>query len=273
MQRADVAQVQGVADQRAHARAAGRRLDAAGAGEADEIPDDEEVVGEAQLVDDLQLALQPRHHLGRERALGAALGVAGIALVEPFQAQLPQVAGRGGVFRQAEDGEVPLAQLQLDVDAVGDLLAAAEGLLLAGKGGVHLLGAAEVELVALHLHAVGIAAELAGVHAQQHVLGLGVVAEDVMDVAGGHQRQAHAVGQVHRRLQCHPLHFQIVVLNLDEVAVAEEFVEPGGGFPGLLPGWPLRRPPAGGSTRWRRSRSGKAAPRGGPLATRGRCGA
>ena len=48
LQRADVAEVQGVGDQRAHARAAGRGLDALGAGEAHEVPDDEKVVGETR---------------------------------------------------------------------------------------------------------------------------------------------------------------------------------------------------------------------------------
>ena len=137
-------------------------------------------------------------------------------------------------LRQAEDGKVPPAQLQLDIHAVGDLLAPPQGLFLAGKGGVHLLGAAEIELVAVHPHAVGVGAELARVHAQQHVLGLGVLAEHVMDVAGGHQGQAHAVGQVDGRLHGHALDFQVVVLDLDEVAVAEELVEPGGRLPGLL---------------------------------------
>ena len=65
LQRADVAQTQGVGDQRAHARAAGRGLDALLPGETDEVPHDQEVVGKAQLVDDPQLALEPGHHLRR----------------------------------------------------------------------------------------------------------------------------------------------------------------------------------------------------------------
>ena len=72
LQRADVAQVQRVADQRADARAAGRGRDALRPGEADEVPDDQEVVGEAELVDDVQLAVEPGDDLVGELAVGPA---------------------------------------------------------------------------------------------------------------------------------------------------------------------------------------------------------
>ena len=129
---------------------------------------------------------------------------------------------------------MPLAQLQFDVDAVGDFLGAAQGVVQAGKRGIHLLGAAQIELVALHPHAVGVGAELARVDAQQDVLGLGVLAVDVMNVAGGHQRDAQPLGDLRRPLHRHPLRLQVVVLDLDVVVVAEEFSIPGGDFGGLF---------------------------------------
>ena len=58
LQRADVAELQRVAHQRADARAAGRAGNVCSRGEADEVPDDEEVVGEAELVDHVQLAVE-----------------------------------------------------------------------------------------------------------------------------------------------------------------------------------------------------------------------
>ena len=57
-QRADVAQIQRVGHQRADARSAGRGRNALLAGEADEVPDDQEVVGETQLVDHVQFAIE-----------------------------------------------------------------------------------------------------------------------------------------------------------------------------------------------------------------------
>lgn len=60
LQRTDVAQVQRVSHQRADARSAGRGRDAALAGETDEIPHDQEVVGEAERVDHVELARAAR---------------------------------------------------------------------------------------------------------------------------------------------------------------------------------------------------------------------
>ena len=51
---------------------------------------------------------------------------------------------------------------------------------------------------------------------------------DVVGVAGGDQRQAHPLGDLDRRFHGQPLDLQAVVLDLDEVAVAEDAVEPGG---------------------------------------------
>ena len=253
-QRTDVAQSQGVGDQRPHAGAAGRRLDALGAGEADEIPDDEEVVGEAELVDHVEFTIQPRHHLGRQLPIDASPRIVGVSLPQPFEAQLPQPVFRGDVLRQGVDGKVPAAKIEVDGHAVGDLLAAAEGLFPAGKRRVHLLRRAKIELVAVHLHPVRVAEELARVDAQEHVLRFGVLAKDVVHVAGGHGGQAHAVGQVRGRLQHHPLHLQPVVLQLDEVTVAEDLLEPGDGFVGPFRGWLPRRPGTGDSIRWKGSR-------------------
>ena len=161
-------------------------------------------------------------------------GIAGVTLLQPGEDQLAEEILGGLLVGRVVDGEVPLAQFQVDVDAVGDLLRPLDGLVVAREDRVHLLGAAEIELVGLHPHAVGVGAELARVDAEQDVLGLGVFAEHVMHVAGGHQRQAHAVGQVDRAFHGDPLLFDAVVLDLDEVAVAENLVVPGGRLAGLF---------------------------------------
>ncbi len=128
---------------------------------------------------------------------------------------------------------MPLAQFQLDVNAVGDLLRPPQGIVHARKRGVHLLGTAEEELVRLHPHAVGVGAELAGVDAEQDVLSLGVFAVDVVDVAGGDQGNSEAFGHAHGPVHHRPLRFQVVVLNLDVIIVAEELAIPGGDFEGF----------------------------------------
>ena len=130
---------------------------------------------------------------------------------------------------------MPAAQLQFDIDRIGDFLRPAHGVVQSRKSGVHLLRTAEIKFVGVHAHAVGVGAELAGVDAEQNVLGFGVFAADVMHVAGGHGGHAHAPGQIDRRLQRDPLHFQAVVLDLDEIPVAENFLKPGDHLPRPFP--------------------------------------
>ena len=65
-ERIDVAQVEHVAHDRAAAGAARRARDAVLAGEADEVPDDEEVAREAHPADDVELVFEPlARRLGR----------------------------------------------------------------------------------------------------------------------------------------------------------------------------------------------------------------
>ena len=69
--------IEGVGDQRPHARSAGRGLNALRAGEPHEIPHDQEVVGEPQLVDHVQFAFQPGGHFVGEALQIKGLGTGG----------------------------------------------------------------------------------------------------------------------------------------------------------------------------------------------------
>ena len=123
---------------------------------------------------------------------------------------------------------MPLAELQLQIDAIGNLLAAGDRIFEPGKRRVHFLRAAQKELIALHPHPVRVGAELARVDAQQHVLRDRILAAHVVGVARRHERQAHPLRKCDRKLQRLPLHLEAVVLNLDEVPVAERAMKPGG---------------------------------------------
>jgi hypothetical protein len=220
LQRVYVAQLQDVADQRPAGRAAGAARDALLHREAHEVPDDQEVAGEAHPADDAQLVLQPvAHRLGRR--LAVALAQAGLA-------QLPQVRLRGLLRRRREDGEVALLEVQFDVAAVGDLLAAAHGLAVLGEEAVHLLRRPDVELVAAVAQPALVGAGLACVDAQEHVVGGGVGLAQVVGVAGRHQRQAEPVGDGDGTRGALLLDVQAVVLDLDVEVVAEDAVEPAG---------------------------------------------
>ena len=80
-------------------------------------------------------------------------------------------------------GKVPLAQFQVDVDRVGDFLAALHRVRVIRKGLVHLFRRAQKVFIAVHAHAAGVGPELARVDAQHDILRFGIFAIGVMSVA------------------------------------------------------------------------------------------
>ena len=75
-----VGHAQHVAHDAVAGRAAPRVVDAALAGELDDVAHGQEVLGEAELLDHLELALEALQDLGRDRAV--ALGGAGEAVLD-----------------------------------------------------------------------------------------------------------------------------------------------------------------------------------------------
>ena len=128
----------------------------------------------------------------------------------------------GGVNR-----EVVGAQVQGDVAAGGDLPGGGQDRGV-GEGPGHLRRALEIELVGLELHAAGAVHGLAGLDAQQDVLGLGVFGLQVVHVVGGHQGQPPAGRQLEQGLVDLELLRQVVGLDLQVEAPGEDL--------GVLPG-------------------------------------
>ena len=139
LQRIDVAELEDVADHGAARRAAGAGRDLVLHGETHEIADDEEVAGEAHPADDVQLVLQPVEN-GLRRLLAVAVAQAGLA-------QLAEVVFRRLAVRRREDGEVARLEVEVDVNAVRDLLTPLNRFLAAGEEAVHLLRRPDVELI------------------------------------------------------------------------------------------------------------------------------
>ncbi len=96
-----VGDAQHVADDAVAGGAAAGVVDAAAEGELDDVAHGEEVLGEAELLDDLELALEARRDFGGERpvALGGAL-----------EAALPEQREGGLARRQRVGGEEELAE-------------------------------------------------------------------------------------------------------------------------------------------------------------------
>jgi len=76
----------------------------------------EEVLGEAELLDDLELALEARRDLGGERP---------VALFGALEAALPEQREGGLAGRQRVGGEEEAAETQVEVAALRDAAALA----------------------------------------------------------------------------------------------------------------------------------------------------
>ena len=142
LDRADIAQPQDVADQRAAGRPAHRCRNSPLAGVADEIPDDQEIGCEAHPVDHAQLVVQPLLDRGRR-------GVA-VALAQALLAELLQVHFGALLIGRLETRKLPLAQAEAAVvffDSTGNPRRHPQRLVHAGQEVVHFRGTADVELI------------------------------------------------------------------------------------------------------------------------------
>ena len=100
----------------------------------------------------------------------------------------------------------------------------------------HFVVALDEELVAVELHAGGVANGFAGLDAEHDVLGVGVVFAEIVAVVGGDQRQAEIFFQLEEAGMDAVLHFQALILNLEiEILFAENVGEgSGGGASGVV---------------------------------------
>ncbi len=185
--RVDVGDLEAVRGERAGSRAAsGADADPVLLREVDEVPDDEEVVGEAHLLDRLELEAQPLGELGRGLAVAAA---------ETLLAELDEVVERvtalGNRVRRQQDAP----ELELDRAAFRDLERASHGVLEAGEVERHLLGRLEEELVRVELPVGGVLERVAGLDAKERLVSERIVRVEVVDVARRDEREAGLLGE------------------------------------------------------------------------------
>ena len=144
-------------------------------------------------------------------------------------------------------------RMQLQLAALGNLHRPCQHLGRIGKEPLHLLRAFHIELVAVEAEAFFIVNLRARLHAQHHVVGVRVLAAQVMRVVGRHQRNIQFLFQFKERL-VNPLFFlEALVLNLQvKVALAEDvlvllghaarlFVAPGQQLLAQFPGQAARQ--------------------------------
>ena len=212
--RVDVGDLERVGGERAGGRAAaGADADPVHLGEVDEVPDDQEVVGEAHLLDRLQLELEPLAQLRRHLV---------VAALEASLAQLDEVLERVAAVGSRELRQVDVAELDLDRAALGDLERAAHRVLVAGEVERHLLGRLEIELVRVEVPVVRVLERVARLDAEERLVRVGVGGGEVVDVAGRDERQLRLGGELDELRVDALLHVEARVLELDVGALAPE---------------------------------------------------
>ena len=186
LDRVDVGDAERVGDDRAGGRASpGADRDAVLLGVLDEVPDDQEVGRETHLPDHAEFELEPLPGLGGNRV---AVAPAQALFRHPAEHLLGRRAVVGRVVRQQD-----LAERDLDLAALGDLEGHRYRLGPFREGGGHLVAVLEVELVRIEGHLRRVQGRLR-LDAEQGGVVLVVLAAQVMNVGGRHQRPADLAG-------------------------------------------------------------------------------
>ena len=212
--RIDVGDLERVGGERAGGRAPARAdADPVHLREVDEVPDDQEVVGEAHLLDRLQLELEPLAQLRRHLV---------VAALEPSLAQLDEVLEGVAALRRRELRQVDVAELDLERAALGDLERAPHRVLVAGEVERHLRRRLEIELVRVEVPVVRVLERVARLDAEERLVRVGVGGGEVVDVTGCDERQLRLGGELHELGVDALLHVEARVLELDVGALAPE---------------------------------------------------
>ena len=187
LDRVELGDAQRVGDERAGRGAATRAdPDPVLLGVADEVGDDQEVAGEAHLADDADLV---RGLLAVR--LGDAAGEPG---GQPPLDLLDQPGLLGLPRRDREPRHQVAALREVDGAALGDQQRVVAGLGQLPPHLTHLGWGLEVEVASVEPEPVRVGQGLAGLHAQQRLVGVGVRGVRVVQVVGGQQRQVELTG-------------------------------------------------------------------------------
>ena len=223
--RVDVGDLQRVRDQAAGRGAASRPdRDALRLGVADEVGHDQKIAGEAHLPDDVQLVRQTV--LVRLLVRGVPIG-AGAQLGEtllqagargPIQTRVEGLAGLDVVGGKEE----VVAEGQFQRAPAGHVQGGGDGLRAVGELDGHFLRRLDVQLVGAELPAFFVGHHLGALHAQEHLVRLGVLRAQIVAIVRADQRQRHFACELDERGIDLFLLGQVVGLDFDVEAVVED---------------------------------------------------
>ena len=174
---------------------------------------DQEIIGEAHFFDHIQLIIQ----------LLAAFGPIGIFFGKAAAAQLPEVCLGIVARRQLEFRQVIFAEGEFHIAAFGDLSGIFDGLRMGGKQSGHLLRGAEVKILGLIAHPVGIFQGLPCLDAKKDVMAVGVLFPEIVGVVRHYQRNAGLFMQAQEpRVHCGLLPDTVVLEFQEEIVLPKD---------------------------------------------------
>ena len=127
----------------------------------------------------------------RSRSFSSGVTVL-VALLQALLAELDEVVERVAAVGHRELRQEDLAELDLDVAALGDLERAAQRVVVAGEVAGHLLGRLEEEVVGLELPVVRVLERVARLDAEQRLVGARVLVRG----GSGRRRSRRSAGPV-----------------------------------------------------------------------------
>src|SRR5437588_10279624 len=230
LQRVDIGDAQGVAHEApcrgTAARSNGNILCAR---VVNEIPDDQEVALVAHLLDHFDLGGESALVLGQRIAQKTVLRLAldlRNAGGESLARNRFKIARGGMPFRNFELRERIGNTLDFDVAARSDVHSAAQAFGKLAENLRHLHSAFEVKLVGSEFHAIRVAHGLAGLDAEQHVLGVSVFVMKVMTIVGGDERNSALFRKTDQFAVDIFFDRQPLILNFEEeIAFAENIAQ------------------------------------------------
>ena len=233
--RVEVDDTQAVGDAAAGGRAATRtNANALFASVADQVPHHEEVVREAHVGYDAQFVVQALGHL-RRQVVPVAFACAGVGQFAQEAVGAFLVRGALEIGGDRELGQRAVAELNSQVNPLGNRQCVVAGLGDVAEEVAHLRGGLKVVLVALEAEAVGVRHACARANTEQGVVHLVVAVLDVVQVVRGEERRVQVASNLQEAGVGAGLLGQAVVLHFDEeVFGAEDRLQTPGQLEALL---------------------------------------
>ena len=154
--------------------------------------------------------------------LALAIGDHGQSLLEAGGRLLVERLLERATLLHLEIGELVLAEAHLEVAATCHVHRVVDGLRKLGEGRAHLLRRLDEELIGPEFPALRVGEGLSGLDAEQCLVSLRVAAFEVVAIVGRDERKAQVAGERDEFAVGCDLLGEVVVLDLDVVAIAGE---------------------------------------------------